>query len=101
MPEHRYRIPLPTLDAVVAVRYRLERGRVVDFAVQLLVEAEGDQRPIRLYDTAHGYLEMHRYTAHGEKQPGKKLQSSGDWNAEMPRTIDEVGAGYERMIEGW
>lgn len=81
------------------MRYRLERGRVVDFAAQLLVGAGDEQRPIRLYDTAHGELEMHRYDEQGQKQPAQRVAPSGDWNLEMPRVIAAIEAGYARMIE--
>lgn len=101
MRERQHRIPLPTLDAVIAVRFRTESGEVTEFAVQLLVETADEQRPVRLYDTAHGELEMHRYDEQGSKLPAEKITGAGDdWSAELPTVIEEIKSGYERMIRG-
>ena len=86
------------MGAVIAVRYVRERGVVTGFAVQLLVDHDGEQVPVRLYDNSHGELEMHRYNAEGKKMEATKLPSSRDSRTELPRIIDEIKSGYERMI---
>jgi hypothetical protein len=65
----------------------------------MLVTADG-LRTIRVYDGAHGYNEMHRYTREGGKLTGVMFHSGtlGDgYNA----AIENIERGHLKMIEGW
>lgn len=77
-----------------------ERGRVVDYRVVLLFETHEGMETIRVYDSAHGYNEMHRYTRTGGKQTGK-LFHSGSLGEGMRTAIKDAEDGFTEMIEGW
>jgi hypothetical protein len=73
---------------------------VVDYAIVLLVEAPGGAKTVRVYDGAHGYNEMHRYTDAGGKRDGTKFHS-GTLGEGMNGAIDAIKRRHRRMIEGW
>jgi hypothetical protein len=82
------------------VRGTTVRRDVVDYAVVLTV-AIGDRREtVRVYDSAHGFNEMHRHTARGGKQAGEVFHR-GTLGEGMRAAIAECEAGYETMIEAW
>ncbi|HVX31722.1 MAG TPA: hypothetical protein VHA80_01160 [Solirubrobacterales bacterium] len=85
---------------VVVVRFETEGREVTDYAVILLVKVAGCRRTVRVYDGAHGYNELHRYTRDGGKQTGKRFHS-GSLGEGMRAAIDDVKSGYQKMIEGW
>jgi hypothetical protein len=58
---------LPDTRAQLAVRFEVERRRLIDYAVILRVWEGGSWANVRLYDHAHGHPEMHRYTSSGSK----------------------------------
>lgn len=55
MVEREFFIPLPG-NAVLRVRYRKDRGRILLFSVQLEAYIENTWMPITRYDTAHGFV---------------------------------------------
>lgn len=63
------------LGAALSVDFRTERGEVVDYRVVLLLAGPGGTETIRVYDSAHGYNEMHRYTQADGKQTGTLFHS--------------------------
>jgi len=73
---------------------------VVDYAVVLLLVMNGRLETIRVYDGAHGYNEMHRYTDGGGKQPGVRFHS-GSLGEGMRAAIAEAKRSHRMMIEGW
>jgi hypothetical protein len=88
------------LGIVLWVDFRTERGKVVNYSVVLLVVTNGGVETIRVYDAAHGYNEMHRYTDGGRKQPGAMFHS-GSLGEGMRAAIKDVKRGHRGMIEGW
>jgi hypothetical protein len=62
----------PTI--VMYVRFTTRRRDVTNYAVLLAIEWDQTQT-FRLYDSAHGFNEMHRYTRKGGKQPGEASHS--------------------------
>ena len=88
------------LGIVLWVDFRTERGKVVDYAVALLVVKAGRAETIRVYDGAHGYNEMHRYTDGGGKQSGVMFHS-GSLGEGMRTAIGDVKRSHRGMIEGW
>ena len=92
------------LDSTVLmyVEYENERrGRdVVDYSVVLVIEVDGRNETVRVYDGAHGKNELHRYTREGSKQVAEVFER-GTLGEGMRAAIDEVKHGYKEMIEGW
>lgn len=48
--------------------HRTERGRVIDFVVQLEVKIEGEWMPVIRYDCAHDFAHIDRYNIRGEQE---------------------------------
>jgi hypothetical protein len=88
------------LGAFLFVDFRTDRGEVVDYRVVLLFARQGSLETIRVYDSAHGYNEMHRFINAGGKQAGK-LFHSGSLGEGLRVAIESVKRNYLWMIEGW
>ena len=73
---------------------------MVEYRVVLLLDASLGTETIRVYDCAHGFNEMHRYTRLGGKQTGKSFHS-GTFGEGMRTAIKDTKDGYVKMIEGW
>ena len=63
------------LGAFMHVEFKTDRREIVDYAVVLLIEVDGERETVRLYDGAHGENELHRYTREGHKATGRDLPS--------------------------
>ncbi len=73
---------------------------MIDYSLVLLfATAEGTQT-IRVYDSAHGFNEMHRYTRASGKQTGTPFHS-GSLGEGMRAAISDVKRNFDEMIEGW
>jgi len=68
--------------------------------VVLIAEVGDEVQTIRVFDSAHGFNEMHRCTRSDGKQTGKPFHS-GSLGEGMRAAIDDVKIGYGQMIEGW
>jgi hypothetical protein len=88
------------LGATLSVDFTTIRGRVVDYAIVLLVATPGGPETVRVYDGAHGHNEMHRYTEAGGKQEGTKFHS-GTLGEGMRDAMDAIKRSHLEMIEGW
>lgn len=86
--------------ACMVVEFTSERREITDYAVILVRESGTRTETIRVYDSAHGQNEMHRYTSSGGKQPGTQFHS-GTLGEGMRAAIKQVKAGHLQMIEGW
>ncbi len=47
--------------------HRTDKGKVVDFVVQLEVKVEGEWKAVIRYDCAHDFAHVDRYNMSGEK----------------------------------
>ncbi|MFQ5787507.1 MAG: hypothetical protein ACE5H1_05950 [Thermodesulfobacteriota bacterium] len=47
--------------------HRTEKGKVIDFVVQLEVKLEGKWKPVIRYDCSHNFAHIDRYNIRGEK----------------------------------
>ncbi|MBI5197119.1 MAG: hypothetical protein HZA19_00765 [Nitrospirae bacterium] len=47
--------------------HKTEKGRVIDFIVQLEVKVEGQWKPVIRYDCSHDFAHIDRYNIQGEK----------------------------------
>jgi len=73
---------------------------VIDYRVVLLLGTPRETVTIRVYDSAHGYNEMHRYTRIGGKQTGKRFHS-GSLGGGLRVAIEDAEDRHIEMIEGW
>jgi hypothetical protein len=91
-----YELPLDyVLWAILHVKFTTRGKEVTDYAVMLLFEIDGRTETIRLYDSAHGHNEMHRYTRSAGKQPGTPLYR-GTLGDGMRAAITEIKAVIAR-----
>jgi hypothetical protein len=88
------------LGAMVSVEFTSEGPEVTDYAVVLLLEMGSGTETIRVYDSAHGHNEVHRYTRGEGKQAGAPFHS-GTLGEGVRAAIEEIEGGYRKMIEGW
>jgi hypothetical protein len=73
---------------------------VVDYTLVLLVEIGREAETVRVYDSAHRFNELHRYTRSGGKQAGVAFHS-GSLGEGMRAAVAEMKYGYTQIIEGW
>jgi hypothetical protein len=97
----RYR---DVLDFEAGARIVVEfttRGReVIDYAVVLTVDEDGEAVTVRVYDGAHGVNDMHRHDRSGEKAPAASFHA-GTLGEGMRAAIAAVRGGYKEMIDTW
>jgi hypothetical protein len=93
-----------TLDHVrttrMEVAYKRDGREVIDYAVVLVAGMGATLETIRVFDSVHGFNEMHRYTRDGGKQTGKPFHS-GTFGEGMRAAIRDIQDGYGEMIRGW
>lgn len=82
------------------VEFVTSRREVTSYAVTLTMQDELGTHTIRVYDAAHGFNEMHRYSRSAGKHAGE-LFHRGTLGEGMRAAISECAHGYEQMIEGW
>lgn len=80
--------------------FTTERSDVVSYSLALVLEEDGGDRTIRVYDSAHQFNEMHRYTRTGGKQPGVEFHA-GTLGEGMRAAIADCKRRYSQMVEGW
>ncbi|HET7589531.1 MAG TPA: hypothetical protein VFK14_05035 [Solirubrobacterales bacterium] len=76
------------------------KGRdVLSYSLVLVV---GNSQPatVRVYDAAHGFNEMHRFSRRDGKQPGV-LFHAGTLGEGMRAAMDSIKSEFLQMIEGW
>lgn len=88
------------LGAVLSVDFKTVRGEVVGYSILLLLKTAERAEAIRVFDSAHGYNEMHRYTRFGGKQDGREFHS-GTLAEGMRFAIYAIERSHLEMIEGW
>jgi hypothetical protein len=97
----RYR---DTLDYEVGARIIVEfttRGReVVDYAVVLTIDRDGDSEIVRSYDGTHGVNDMHRHSRKIGKASAERFHP-GTLGEGMRAAIAAVRANHKEMIDAW
>jgi hypothetical protein len=86
--------------ATLRVEFTSQGRQIVGYAVVLLLVVGELAETIRVYDAAHGFNEMHRFTRSAGKQPGIRFYG-GTLGEGMRAAIEEIETGYAEMIEGW
>jgi hypothetical protein len=82
------------------VDFETRRDDVVDYVVILARWVAGRMETVRIYDAAHGFNEMHRFTRSFGKQDGIEIHR-GTLGEGMRSAKDEIKQSYLSMIEGW
>ncbi len=81
--------------------HKTERGKVMNFAVQLEVKVEGAWQPVIRYDCAHDFSHIDRYNMRGE-QAKEALQLS--YAESLTLADDDIDLNWEtyktRFLEG-
>lgn len=85
---------------MISVEFTSEGPEVTDYAIVLMLAVGNTTETIRVYDSAHGHNEMHRYTRSEGKQAGTPFHS-GTLGEGMRAAIEEIEGGFRQMIEGW
>lgn len=86
-------------ETIMSVEFRTQGPSVLTYSVVLLIE-NGKRDTVRLYDAAHGFNEMHRFTRGDGKQPGVSFHR-GTLGEGMRTAIERIKNDFQQMIEGW
>lgn len=86
-------------DTFIRREQVIERGRVLQFVIQLEVEIPGEPkpRPVIRYDTAHGFAHMDRYNLKGEQR--KERLGVVDLNQALTLAERDIGQNWPRYRE--
>ena len=81
--------------------HKTERGKVINFAVQLEVKIDGAWQPVIRYDCAHDFSHIDRYNMRGEQEK-ETLQLS--YAESLTLADDDIDLNWEtfktRFLEG-
>jgi hypothetical protein len=81
--------------------HKTERGKVINFAVQLEVKIDGAWQPVIRYDCAHDFSHIDRYNMRGEQEK-EALQLS--YAESLTLADDDIDLNWEtfktRFLEG-
>lgn len=100
MPETQYTLQLLE-DARIRHYHRTERGRVVEFVVQLEVQVEGVWRQAIRYDTAHGFAHIDRLRLRGDRTKERLFLRFRDALSRAEKDLSENWSAYrERFLRG-
>ena len=97
----RLQIPL-SLDDVLEVHLILEGSELKDFSVQYKAYISGKWERVIRYDTAHGYLHVHRAWRHEEDHETVPQVEGLPYAAVLPwieNDIKQNWARYRRYVE--
>ncbi len=87
-------------DVELIARYTHQSGKIIDYAVILVVTYDATVRTVRVYDGAHGVNDLHRYTRRGGKQRAESFHS-GTLGEGMRSAVEAVKSGYREMVFAW
>ena len=84
----------------IVVEFTVRQREVLDYAVILTVEHQGESAIVRSYDGTHGVNEMHRHSRGSGKAAAARFHA-GTLGEGMRAAILEVRANYQEMIDAW
>lgn len=100
MPEQQYLLPVWT-DTRIRHYHRTERGKVLEFLVQLEIEVAGSWKAVIRYDTAHGFAHIDRYNLKGEARKERLKLGYGEALSRAERDLKGNWAIYrDRFLRG-
>jgi len=82
------------------VEFTTHRRDVIDYAIVLLIDVDGELETVRVYDGAHGVNELHRYGRHVGNDAAEVFHR-GTLGEGMRAAIEDTKRGYEAMIQSW
>ncbi len=82
------------------VRFQLDKGRILDFVVQLELKRSGVWAPVVRYDTAHGFAHRDRHLPDGSVRQHELLPYS-DYNGALTYALEDVRNNWPQWIGGW
>jgi len=98
--ERQYLLPV-WLDTRIRHYHRAERGRVVEFLVQLEVKVKESWREVIRYDTAHDFTHIDRYNLKREVRKERLKLSYGEALTRAERDIKGNWVIYrDRFLKG-
>jgi len=98
----RLQIPL-SLDDVLEVHLTLDGSELKDFSIQYKAYINGKWRRVIRYDTAHGYLHVHRAWRQEEDHDTVPQVDGLPYAAVLPwveKDLKKNWARYRRYVEG-
>jgi hypothetical protein len=97
----RYRETLDLAGGVyLYVEFDSLGPEVTDYSLVLVVRTQGQIAIVRIYDAAHGFNEMHRFTRRDGKQRGLRFHR-GTLGEGMRAAMGSIKSNFQQMIEGW
>gem|GEM_PF-644280 len=88
------------LGVDLVVEFDTAGTEVVSYSLVLRLDTDAGAETVRVYDSAHGLNEMHRFTRDGGKERGVEIHRA-TLGEGMRAAIEEIKRGYLAMIEGW
>jgi hypothetical protein len=85
---------------VLYVKFQSKGRDIVEYSLVLVVGAPEEPETVRVYDSAHGFNEMHRFIKEDGKQRGVAFHA-GTLGEGMRMAIKSIKSGFQQMIEGW
>lgn len=76
--------------------HRTERGKVVEFVVQLEVRVGGEWKVVLRYDCAHDFSHIDRYNIHGEQQKEDLRLSYGE---ALTLADEDINTDWETYVD--
>jgi len=86
-------------ETIMCVEFETQGPLVLGYSVVLLID-DGQTETVRLYDAAHRFNELHRFTRRDGKQPGISFHR-GTLGEGMRTAIERIKKDFQQMIEGW
>jgi len=100
LSEKRYLLPLWT-DTRIRHYHRRERRRIIEFSLQLEVEARRTWRAVIRYDTAHGSAHVDRFTLTGKRRKERLRLAYAEALTRAERDLKQNWFVYrERFLRG-
>lgn len=90
----------PVAGVVLKVKFRTDGREVLDYSLVLVVGSPDEWKTVRVYDAAHGFNEMHRFSKGDGKQQGVPFHA-GTLGEGMRTAMESIKRNFEQMIEGW
>lgn len=85
-------------QARIDVVLEVEKGIVIGFSVNLSYREGEEYRKVIRYDTAHGYVHVHRFWESGKGQRWRRYEGRPLSEA-FQAAYDDIKANWERYIE--